>query len=83
MDKTEANNTLFIAQNLRLLISEKGINQEVVGNYCNVTNSCVSSWCRGLNLPPIDKIVIICKQFDISLDDFVTKKLKVERKLTA
>ena len=68
-----------ISENIRFLSNEYNMNQSDFGKICNSTGASVSSWCTGMAVPSIDKIISICNHFDISIDDFVLKKLEVRK----
>lgn len=58
------------AQRLRQLIEENGIKHSKLAdeNVLNVSRQSISQYCDGTSLPPIDKIVILAKYFNVSTD---------------
>ena len=47
---------------------EKKLNQTDLARICSVEQSCVSKWERGITLPSIDTIIVLCKYFNVSSD---------------
>ena len=56
------------AERLQEIRAESGINQAKLAELCNVQQSCVSKWERGLTLPDAEMIVVICKALHVSAD---------------
>ena len=53
------------------LRKNKNLSQEELAQECNVTRQTVSKWELGETVPDLDKLVVISKYFDISLDELV------------
>ena len=56
------------AQRLKELRTENNISQNEFAEKCNVQQSCVSKWERGVTLPDAEMIVVICKALNVSAD---------------
>ena len=56
---------MYRIKELRL---EKKLNQTNLAKICSVEQSCVSKWERGITLPSIDTIIVLCKYFNVSSD---------------
>lgn len=56
------------AERLKEIRIENGVNQNKLAKLCNVQQSCVSKWERGLTLPDAEMIVVICKALHVSAD---------------
>ena len=56
------------AQRLKEIRVENGIEQSKLAELCNVQQSCVSKWERGVTLPDAEMIVVICKALHVSSD---------------
>ena len=55
-------------ERLKELRIENNISQKKLAELCNVQQSCVSKWERGLTLPDAEMIVVICKTLHVSAD---------------
>ena len=56
------------AERIKELRIENDISQVKLAELCNVQQSCVSKWERGLTLPDAEMIVAICHAFHVSAD---------------
>lgn len=66
---------LFSA-NLKRILEEKKITQEELAYKFNnqgykITQQTISNWCKGLSLPRMDKVQILCEILNISRDDLI------------
>lgn len=50
---------------------EKGLSQEELGNILNVSRQTVSKWELGQTYPETDKLILISKHFNVSIDDIL------------
>lgn len=64
-----------LSENLKKLRKEKGLSQEQLAEKLNVTRQSVSKWESGIVYPEMDKIVELCKIFDLNMDDLVNKDI--------
>ena len=46
----------------------KGMTQEELASLCNVSRQSVSKWEADITLPELDKLLILSKTFQVSLD---------------
>ena len=56
------------AQRLKELRAENNISQNKLAEMCNVQQSCVSKWERGVTLPDAEMIVVVCQALHVSAD---------------
>ena len=56
------------AERLKEIRIENNISQHKLAELCNVQQSCVSKWERGITLPDAEMIVVICQALNISAD---------------
>lgn len=57
-------NEIF-AKNLQFYIEQKGVSQNELAKYLDVSPTSVNNWCRGLKTPRMDKVDKICTYFHI------------------
>ncbi len=72
-------------EKLQILRKEKKLSQEQLADMLDVTRQAVSKWESGTTYPEMDKLIIICKIFNCSLDDLTNDEIteiKVEKKNT-
>ena len=56
------------AERIKDIREENKISQNRLAELCNVQQSCVSKWERGVTLPDAEMIVVICKALNVSSD---------------
>ena len=56
------------AERVKELRIENHISQNKFAELCNVQQSCVSKWERGMTLPDAEMIVVICRVLHVSAD---------------
>ena len=54
----------------------KGLSQEDLANELNVSRQAVSKWESNSAYPETEKILAICKLFDVSMDELMGLKVK-------
>ena len=59
---------MSFAENLKLLRKEKGITQENLAELLQVSRQAVSKWESGSGYPETDKLLMIARELDVSLD---------------
>ncbi|PCJ98879.1 MAG: hypothetical protein COA50_01180 [Flavobacteriaceae bacterium] len=65
-----------LPSNLKKLLSIRNVKQSDFGKViANTSPGSVSGWVNGTVKPPIDKILLMCKYFEINLTDFVTGEI--------
>lgn len=53
------------------LLQERGITSYQVAKDTGIAESVLSSWKIGRSNPKLDKLLVLCKYFDVQLDYFV------------
>ncbi len=64
MDKT-------FCENLKLARKAVGLTQKQVAEKLNVVESCYANWEQGRTEPSITALKLLCKIFNVSLDDLL------------
>lgn len=77
---------LYIGENIKKLRREKGITQERLAEYLNISTQAVSKWERGETLPDITLVIPLASYFGVSTDallglDEAKNKAKAEEML--
>ena len=67
---------MTFAEKLKSLRKENGMSQETLAEKLGVSRQAVTKWETELGLPDIDNMVAISKLFGITLDDFLSEKVK-------
>ena len=75
------------SEKLQKLRKEKGLSQEQLADMLEVSRQSVSKWESGTTYPEMDKLLMLCKIFNITLDDLTNdavtdKNIKEKRKGT-
>jgi transcriptional regulator with XRE-family HTH domain len=61
-----------LSRNIKVLLTIHNKEREEFGKLIgNSSKSTVTSWTKGIATPPLDKLIMICKEFDLSLDELV------------
>ena len=71
---------MSFGEKLTQLRKEKGMSQEDLANSLNVSRQAVSKWESNNSYPETDKIVAICKLFNVSMDELIGLKEGTIRK---
>lgn len=61
----------IIADNITRQMELNNRTQLELAEYMNVSQATVSNWCKGVKMPRMSKIDMICKFFDINRSDLV------------
>lgn len=64
------------SRNLNWLIQREHLTQKMVAAICGVSTSTVSTWCKGINIPRMDKIEILANHFGVTKSDLLEEKTK-------
>ena len=67
---------MTLGERLAKLRKEKGLSQEDVADRINVTRQTVSKWELDQSLPDFDKIIPLCKLYNISSDELLTGNIE-------
>lgn len=65
---------MSFGEKLAKLRKEKGMSQEELASYLNVSRQAVSKWKSNNSYPETEKIVSICKLFNSSMDELIGLK---------
>ncbi len=64
----------LIATRLSYYMEQRGVTQNELAEYMNVSQATVSNWCKGIKLPRMDKIDRICLYFNIKRSDLMEER---------
>lgn len=67
------------ADKLYSLRTQGGYSQEALAEKVNVSRQAISKWELGLTLPDTDKIVVLSKVFDVTIDYLLKDEIKVNK----
>ena len=62
-------------EKLQKLRKEKGYSQEQLADLLDVSRQSVSKWESGTTYPEMDKLLSLCKIFDVTLDDLTNDEI--------
>ena len=60
-----------LGNNIQTLRKQKGLSQEKLAEKINVTRQTISNWELGETAPNPEQLILLSKQFDISIDELV------------
>lgn len=69
---------MSFGNNLRMVRKEKGLTQEHLAELLDVSRQAVSKWESGTGYPETDKLLVIAKELDVSLDFLMGIKPKIQ-----
>ncbi len=69
---------MTIGEKIAQLRTSAGISQEQLAEKIMVSRQSVSKWEMDQALPQIDKVLLICELFDISTDELLLDKIKIQ-----
>ena len=72
----------MLGEKLYLLRKNKNISQEEIAEILNTSRQAVSKWERDESKPDIDKLILMAKLFNVSIDyllDYEIDSLNIER----
>lgn len=61
----------IFCENLKLARKAVGLTQKQVAEKLNVVESCYANWEQGRTEPSITALKLLCKIFNVSLDDLL------------
>lgn len=67
---------MFLAQNLKYLREQRGLNQKDFSANMELSRSTVGNWETGERKPDIEMIIRLAEYFEVTLDDLVLKNLR-------
>ena len=65
-----------LAENLKKIRKENNLSQEDLASILGVSRQAISKWESKVSYPEMDKIVLLCKKFDLNIDDLLHKDIK-------
>ncbi len=71
---------MSFAENLKLVRKERGITQEQLAEMLSVSRQAVSKWESGNGYPETDKLLVIAKELNVSLDYLLLEEAVVQEK---
>lgn len=63
-----------IAKNLNYFLEKRGFTQADLARKLNVSTATACNWCKGIKMPRMDKIDIICEFLGIERSDLMEEK---------
>lgn len=66
--------------NLKKIRKDNNLSQEELAEKLRVSRQSVSKWEQGLAYPEMDKVLQICKMFNVSMDDLLNKDINKQEK---
>ncbi len=67
-----------LSEKIQSLRKNYGYSQECLAEICNVSRQCISKWEADIALPNINKILILSKTFQVSVDVLLKDELKID-----
>lgn len=71
IDHTEEYYNRVFANNLNYYLTLNNKTQLELANYVGVSTASVSNWCKGIKLPRMGKVDIICRYFNIDRSELI------------
>ena len=65
-----------LAENLKKIRKENNLSQEDLADILGVSRQAISKWESKASYPEMDKIVLLCKKFDLNIDDLLHGDIK-------
>ena len=66
---------MHLGENLKKLRKDNNLSQEDLADKLNVSRQSVSKWESGLAYPEMDKVIQICKLFNVNIDDIMNENI--------
>lgn len=67
-----------LSENLKKLRKEYNLSQEDLAEKLNVSRQSISKWEQGLSYPEMDKMLQLCKMFNLNIDELLNKDITKE-----
>ena len=64
------------SENLKNIRKEHNLSQEQLADELGVSRQAVSKWESGAAYPEMDKIILLCKKFNLNIDDLLHNDIK-------
>ena len=66
---------MSFAENLKQLRKERHLSQEELAEILDVSRQAISKWEQGSGYPEVEKLLLLSKQFNISLDSLLSTEI--------
>ena len=64
------------SENLKKIRKDNNLSQEQLADLLNVSRQAISKWESSTAYPEMEKIILICKKFNVNIDDLLNKDIK-------
>ena len=65
-----------LSDNLKKIRKEHNLSQEALADKLGVSRQSVSKWESGAAYPEMDKVLQLCKMFDLNIDELLNQDIK-------
>lgn len=65
------------SENLKKIRKDNDLSQEMLADKLGVSRQSVSKWESGMAYPEMDKVIQICKMFDLNLDELLNQDMEI------
>lgn len=65
-----------LSDNLKRIRKDNNLSQEQLADKLNVSRQSVSKWESGAAYPEMDKVLQICKMFNLNIDELLNQDIK-------
>ena len=65
-----------LSKNLKKIRKDNNLSQEQLADKLQVSRQAISKWESGSAYPEMEKILQICKEFDVNIDDLLNKDIR-------
>lgn len=65
-----------LSENLKRIRKDNNLSQEQLAEKLSVSRQSVSKWESGQAYPEMDKVIQLCKMFDLNIDDLLNQDIK-------
>ncbi len=69
---------MSFAENLKQLRKEKQLSQEELAEILDVSRQAISKWEQGIGYPEVEKLLVLSKKLNISLDILMSTEIEQE-----
>ena len=70
---------MSFAENLQRIRKERHLSQEELAELLDVSRQAVSKWEQGVGYPEVEKVVLLSRKLNISLDDLMSEEAEGSR----
>ena len=72
----ERRKIMNLSDNLKKIRKENNLSQEDLAEKLGVSRQSVSKWESGSAYPEMDKVLQLCKMFDLNIDELLNQNIK-------